>query len=49
MGGGITHADEEWVILRDGGDMKLSFQLAPAYQPPGWPSALTGASSSTST
>jgi catechol-2,3-dioxygenase len=39
VGGEITHADDEWVSLRDGGDVKLSFQLAPDYQPPVWPSA----------
>jgi catechol-2,3-dioxygenase len=42
VGGEITHADEEWVVLRDGGDVKLSFQLAPDYQPPVWPSADRG-------
>jgi Glyoxalase-like domain len=39
VGGEITYADAEWVALRDGGDVKLSFQLAPDYQPPVWPSA----------
>src|SRR4029453_14240249 len=39
VGGEITHADDEWVSLRDGGDVKLSFQLAPDYKPPGGPSA----------
>jgi catechol-2,3-dioxygenase len=39
VGGEITHADDDWVSLRDGGDVKLSFQLAPDYQPPVWPSA----------
>jgi hypothetical protein len=48
VGGEITYADDEWVALRDGGDVKLSFQLAPDYQPPVWP-APTGPSSSTST
>lgn len=39
VGGEITYADDEWVALRDGGDIKLSFQLAADYQPPVWPSA----------
>ena len=39
VGGEITYADDEWVALRDGGDVRLSFQLAPDYQPPVWPSA----------
>jgi catechol-2,3-dioxygenase len=39
VGGEITYADDEWVALRDGSDVKLSFQLAPDHQPPVWPSA----------
>ena len=39
VGGDITDADDEWVSLRDGGDVRLSFQLAPDHQPPEWPSA----------
>jgi Glyoxalase-like domain len=39
VGGEITYADAEWVALRDGGDVELSFQLAPDHQPPVWPSA----------
>jgi hypothetical protein len=37
--GGETDATDEgdWVSLRDGGDVLLSFQLAPDYQPPDWP------------
>jgi hypothetical protein len=42
VGGEIAHADEEWVVLQDGGDVKLSFQLASDYQPPVWPSADRG-------
>ena len=39
VGGDITYADEEWVSLRDGEKVQLSFQLASDYQPPVWPSA----------
>lgn len=37
VGGEITYADEEWVSLRDGDTVLLSFQLAPDHQPPTWP------------
>lgn len=37
VGGEITYADDEWVSLRDGGAVRLSFQQAPDYQPPTWP------------
>jgi catechol-2,3-dioxygenase len=37
VGGEITYADDEWVNLRDGGDVRLSFQRAPDYRPPEWP------------
>lgn len=37
VGGEITHADDDWVSLRDGGSVLLSFQRAPGYQPPVWP------------
>lgn len=37
VGGDITHADPEWVSLRDGDTVLLSFQLAPDYLPPTWP------------
>jgi catechol-2,3-dioxygenase len=37
VGGDITYADEEWVSLRDGDTVVLSFQLAPDHQPPTWP------------
>jgi Glyoxalase-like domain len=39
VGGKFTYADDEWVSLRDGRDVRLSFQLALDYQPPVWPSA----------
>lgn len=42
VGGEITYADDEWVNLRDGGDVRLSFQRAPEYQPPEWPSGERG-------
>ena len=37
VGGDFTYADEEWVSLRDGETVLLSFQLATDYQPPRWP------------
>jgi catechol-2,3-dioxygenase len=39
VGGEITYADDEWVSLRDGNEVLLSFQRADDYQPPDWPSA----------
>ena len=37
VGGEITYADDDWVNLRDGGNVLLSFQRAPDYQAPDWP------------
>jgi catechol-2,3-dioxygenase len=37
VGGEITYADDEWVNLRDGDQVLLSFQRATDYQPPDWP------------
>jgi Glyoxalase-like domain len=37
LGGDITYADDDWVNLRDGGNVLLSFQRAPDYQAPDWP------------
>lgn len=37
VGGEITYADDEWVNLRDGDTVVLSFQRVPDYQPPAWP------------
>jgi catechol-2,3-dioxygenase len=42
VGGEITYADDDWVNLRDGGNVLLSFQRAPDYQAPDWPSAQHG-------
>ena len=42
VGGEITYADDDWVNLRDGGNVILSFQRAPGYQAPDWPSAPQG-------
>ncbi len=42
VGGEITYADDDWVNLRDGGNVLLSFQRAPDYQAPDWPSAEHG-------
>jgi len=38
VGGEITYADDDWVNLRDGAEVLLSFQRADGYQPPDWPS-----------
>jgi len=35
----ITYADDDWVKLRDGGEVVVGFQRAPDHQPPDWPSA----------
>ena len=37
VGGEVTYADEEWVNLRDGDRVILSFQRATDHQPPDWP------------
>jgi len=42
VGGEITHADDEWVDLRDGANVLLSFQRASDYRPPDWPSGEHG-------
>lgn len=42
VGGEITYADDEWVNLRDDGQVFLSFQRAADYQPPVWPSSEHG-------
>ena len=42
VGGEITYADDDWVNLCDGAKVILSFQRAPDYQAPDWPSAKRG-------
>ena len=42
VGGDITYADDDWVNLRDGGNVLLSFQRAADYQAPDWPSVEHG-------
>ena len=42
MGGEITYADDDWVNLRDGGNVLLSFQRAPDYKAPDCPNAEHG-------
>ena len=42
VGGEITYEDPEWVNLRDGGTVILSFQLAPDYRAPVWPDGEPG-------
>lgn len=37
VGGEVTVTDEDWVTLRDGGDVLLSFQQVADHQPPDWP------------
>lgn len=37
VGGEITYADDEWVNLRDGDGVRLSFQRIDDYRPPTWP------------
>jgi hypothetical protein len=37
VGGEITNDEGEWVDLRGGEDVKLSFQRSDGYQPPDWP------------
>lgn len=37
VGGEVTFADDEWVSLRDGDTVLLSFQRAPDHRPPVWP------------
>jgi len=37
VGGEVTYADDEWVNLRDGKQVILSFQRAEHYRPPAWP------------
>jgi catechol-2,3-dioxygenase len=37
VGGEVKVAASDWVTLRDGGEVLLSFQLADDYQPPDWP------------
>ena len=37
VGGEVDDDDEDWVTLRDGRDVLLSFQRAPDHQPPDWP------------
>lgn len=37
VGGEITRADDEWVNLRDGDTVLLSFQRVPDHRPPAWP------------
>jgi catechol-2,3-dioxygenase len=37
VGGEITDADDDWVKLRDGSEVLLSFQRSLDYQPPVWP------------
>ncbi len=42
VGGEISYADDEWVNLRDGERVILSFQRAEHYQPPAWPDSERG-------
>lgn len=42
VGGEITDADDDWVNLRDGRTVLLSFQRVADYRAPDWPSAEHG-------
>ncbi|MDQ4052583.1 MAG: VOC family protein [Actinomycetota bacterium] len=42
VGGEITYAVDDWVNLRDGAQVLLSFQRVDGYQPPDWPSTERG-------
>jgi catechol-2,3-dioxygenase len=37
VGGDVTVADDDWVALRDGDTVLLSFQQVEDHQPPVWP------------
>lgn len=37
VGGEFTVVENEWVALRDTGDVRLSFQRVDGFRPPGWP------------
>jgi catechol-2,3-dioxygenase len=37
VGGDITFEVDDWVDLRDGAQVLLSFQQADGYEPPDWP------------
>jgi catechol-2,3-dioxygenase len=37
VGGEVSSSDDEWVNLRDGAQVILSFQRAEDYRPPVWP------------
>jgi catechol-2,3-dioxygenase len=37
VGGEVDADEDDWVTLRDGADVLLSFQRADDYQPPDWP------------
>lgn len=42
VGGEITYADDDWVNLRDGDLVILSFQRVVDYRPPTWPTGDQG-------
>jgi len=37
VGGELTVVEDEWVALRDGGEVRLSFQRVEAFRAPAWP------------
>jgi catechol-2,3-dioxygenase len=37
VGGEVDAGEDDWVTLRDGAEVLLSFQRADDYQPPDWP------------
>lgn len=37
VGGELTVVEDDWVALRDGGEVRLSFQRVEEFRAPGWP------------
>jgi catechol-2,3-dioxygenase len=37
LGWQISYADDEWITIKDGDSVRVSFQLAPDHKPPTWP------------
>ncbi|HET7489492.1 MAG TPA: VOC family protein [Acidimicrobiales bacterium] len=37
VGGELTHVEDDWVSLRDGADVRLSFQRVNGFRAPRWP------------
>jgi catechol 2,3-dioxygenase-like lactoylglutathione lyase family enzyme len=37
VGWKVTGVEDDWVVVSDGGQIRLCFQLAPDHKPPVWP------------